>query len=60
MTPNQVHFGQADAAYAARQMVLDQAFARDPERFVNKLPTPPDKPTAAWINPPANSDKNQN
>jgi transposase InsO family protein len=59
MTPNQVHFGQADAVYAARKLVLDQAFARNPERFVNKLPTPPDKPTAAWINPPANSDNNQ-
>lgn len=59
MTPNQVHFGQADAVYAARKLVLDQACARNPERFVNKLPTPPDKPTAAWINPPANSDNNQ-
>jgi transposase InsO family protein len=59
MTPNQVHFGQADAVHAARQVVLDQAFARNPERFVNKPPTPPDKPTATWINPPVNSDKNR-
>jgi len=53
MTPDQVHYGQADAVHAARQHTLDQAFRETPERFVNKPPMPPDKPTAAWINPPA-------
>ena len=53
MTPNQVHYGQADAVHAARQATLDQAFAANPERFVQKNPVPPAKPTAAWINPPA-------
>ena len=52
MTPDQVHFGQIDAVHAARQVTLDQAFCENPERFVNKAPIPPDKPTAAWINPP--------
>jgi putative transposase len=52
MTPDQVHYGQIDAVHAARQVTLDQAFRDNPERFVNKTPTPPDKPTAAWINPP--------
>ena len=52
MTPDQVHYGQTDAVHAARQTTLDQAFHGNPERFVNKPPTPPDKPTAAWINPP--------
>lgn len=52
MTPDQVHFGQADAVYAARQLTLDHAFRENPTRFVNKPPTPPAKPTAAWINPP--------
>ena len=52
MTPDQVHYGQADAVHAARQQTLDQAFRTNPERFVNKPPTPPNKPTAAWINPP--------
>lgn len=52
MTPDQVHYGQVDAVYAARQMTLDRAFAGSPERFVNKAPTPPDKPTQAWINQP--------
>jgi transposase InsO family protein len=53
MTPDQVHYGQIDAVHAARQVTLDQAFREHPERFVKKPPTPPAKPTAAWINPPA-------
>jgi len=53
MTPDQVHYGQIDAVHAARQVTLDQAFREHPERFVKRPPTPPAKPTAAWINPPA-------
>jgi putative transposase len=52
MTPDQVHYGQADEIYAARQKTLDRAFQFNPERFVKKPPKPPLKPTAAWINPP--------
>ena len=52
MTPDQVHFGQADAVHAARQVTLDGAFARHPARFVNKAPVPIAKPTATWINRP--------
>ena len=52
MTPDQVHYGQADAVYAARQNTLNLAFDANPERFVRKPPTPPAKPVAAWINPP--------
>jgi len=52
MTPDQVHYGQTDAVHAARQATLALAFRKTPERFVNKVPKPPDKPTAAWINPP--------
>ncbi len=52
MTPDQVHYGQADAVHAARQATLATAFRENPVRFVNKPPAPPDKPTAAWINPP--------
>src|ERR1700687_5604217 len=53
MTPDQVHYGQTDAVHAARQDTLDRAFRDTPQRFVNKSPMPPNKPTAAWINPPA-------
>jgi putative transposase len=52
MTPDQVHYGQADQIYAARQVALNHAFAQHPERFVKKQPTPPAKPSAVWINPP--------
>jgi putative transposase len=54
MTPDQVHYGQADAIHAARQVTLNAAFAANPERFVKKPPAPPGKPTAVWINPPQN------
>ncbi len=59
MTPDQVHYGQADAVHAARQSVLDRAFSKNPERFVNKPPNPPAKPTAAWINPPLKTANSQ-
>jgi putative transposase len=52
MTPNQVHYGQADEVYAQRQRTLDKAFEANPNRFVKKPPKPPQKPTAVWINPP--------
>jgi putative transposase len=52
MTPNQVHYGQTEVVHAARQATLAIAFRQTPERFVNKPPAPPAKPTAAWINPP--------
>ncbi len=52
MTPDQVHYGQADEIHAARQKILDCAFLANPDRFVNKPPRPPTKPAAAWINPP--------
>ena len=53
MTPDQVHYGQVDEVHAARQTTLDHAFRANPRRFVNKAPQPPQKPTAVWINPPA-------
>jgi putative transposase len=36
MTPDQVHFGQADAVHAARQDTLDRAFRENRARFVKK------------------------
>ncbi len=38
MTPDQVHHGQVDAIYAARQSVLDRAFTETPQRFVRATP----------------------
>ena len=52
MTPDQIHFGQADAIQAARQTAFDAAFLSASERFVRQRPKPPQIPTAVWINPP--------
>ena len=52
MPPATVHYGQADQLHAARGLVLDAAYERHPERFVRRLPVPPELPTAAWINKP--------
>jgi putative transposase len=41
MTPDQVHYGQADAIQAARRTTLDDAFTRNPERFLRKEPNRP-------------------
>jgi len=48
-----VHYGQVDQVHAARQVTLDDASSRNPERFVRKEPEPPAKPIATWINPPS-------
>lgn len=53
MTPTAVHHGQAQQLHDARARVLEAAFERTPERFVRKRPVPPELPTAAWINKPA-------
>jgi putative transposase len=52
MTPAAVHHGQAQQLHAARVRVLKGAYARNPERFVRRVPVPPELPTAAWINKP--------
>jgi putative transposase len=52
MTPATVHHGHAEQLHAERACVLAAAYARTPERFVRRAPTPPPVPTAAWINKP--------
>jgi len=56
MTPAAMHYGQAQELYDRRADVLTAAYERNPERFVRKLPTPPELPTAAWINRPENKE----
>jgi putative transposase len=51
-TPASVHYGHAKAVREQRAVVLSAAYAAHPERFVNKAPTPPELPGAAWINKP--------
>jgi len=59
MTPDQVHYGQANAVHTARQQTLARAYQANPERFVRKMPEPPAVPTATWINPPHKPANNQ-
>jgi len=59
MTPDQIHFGQADTIHAARQTALDAAFLSTPERFGGKGPKPPQIPRTVWINPPKQTEPTQ-
>jgi putative transposase len=52
MTPEAVHYGQAEMINVARQDTLLSAYALHPERFVAKVPKPPHLPREVWINPP--------
>ena len=52
MTPAAVHHGRATQLHAERARVLATAYAATPERFVRRPPTPPELPTAVWINKP--------
>jgi putative transposase len=57
MTPATVHHGRADQIHTARARVLDAAYARTPERFIRRAPTPPPVPTATWINKPPDTEE---
>ena len=52
LTPATLHYGQAPQVIAARQQVLQTAYAKQPERFVCGCPKPQRIPVAVWINPP--------
>ena len=52
LTPAVVHSGRAPTVIAARQQVLQQAYAQHPDRFVKGVPVHPALPRAVWINPP--------
>lgn len=60
MTPESVHYGHAPHIQAARQQTLATAYARHPERFVRRKPSPPKMQEAAWINPPKEKSALQN
>ena len=55
LTPEQVHFGNADQVIAGREAVLREARAAHPDRFVSGEPKPKPLPEAVWINPPTPS-----
>lgn len=51
-TPESVHYGRAKEMREQRKIILREAYAAHPERFVRKIPEPAPLPTAVWINPP--------
>ena len=53
MTPGSVHTGRVAEVHRQRQLTLQNAFERTPNRFKSRLPQPHRLPTAAWINPPS-------
>jgi putative transposase len=55
-TPASVHDGTATTVRADRARVLHAAYAAYPDRF-HRTPTPPQLPTAAWINEPPNDNE---
>ena len=52
LTPQTVHYGNANNVLDQRQQTLSQAFERYPIRFKGKPPRPQSLPKAAWINKP--------
>jgi hypothetical protein len=53
LTPEVVHYGRTAEVLQRRRQALEEAYRRNPERFVRARPIPQPPPTAAWINPPA-------
>lgn len=52
LTPADVHYGRAEQILLERQIVLQIAYQKNPERFVKGPPMPLQLPEAVWINPP--------
>jgi putative transposase len=52
LTPEMLHYGQAQQVLMARHAVMTAAYGVHPERFVRGAPSPILLPKAAWINPP--------
>jgi len=57
LTPADVHYGRADLVIKERQLVLDQAFEKHPNRFKGNIPKPLSLPQEAWINKPLFCDR---
>jgi putative transposase len=53
MTPADVYFGRAKIRQQARQLVMNDAYARNPERFTHGVSLVAAPPTEVWLNKPA-------
>ena len=49
------HYGHVETITDYRQEVLNRAYEKHPERFINKKPKAPERPDIVWINPPQQS-----
>jgi putative transposase len=58
-TPHDLHHGLAQHVRDYRADILTDAYARHPERFVNKHPEPPALPEQVWINKPTDQHDEQ-
>ena len=58
-TPEAVHYGRTKEIHQTRQDTLLNAYRLHPERFVKKMPVPPELPEAAWINKPKREEKSE-
>lgn len=57
LTPASVHYGQAKQLQANRQLVMNEVYARHPERFPMGMPKVSALPKAVWINPPIEEER---
>lgn len=57
MTPSSVHYGQAKQLQANRQLVMNEVYAKHPERFPMGMPKVKPLPKAVWINPPIEEER---
>lgn len=52
MTPHDVHYGRAEEILSRRDLILEEAWRRTPERFVNGKPKSRPLDHSVWINKP--------
>ena len=52
MHPSTIHYGKTREVWQARQRIMQEAYAREPERFIRGVPKVPMPPRKVWINPP--------
>jgi putative transposase len=57
LTPQMLHYGEAEQVLQAREQVLLKAYEAHPERFVRGIPSPGTLPQTVWINPPSTGEQ---
>ncbi len=52
MHPSTLHYGKMREVWQARQHVMQEAYAQEPERFIRGAPKVAMPPRKVWINKP--------